>query len=103
MTLDELERKAKAAEWKDDSEPKTYEHFIAVERFQEAITAPLVLALIERVRELERDRHTVAHELGCADDAGAYAANNAVARIQSLEAALDRAYNGDASEKDVNA
>lgn len=79
LDLDELERKAKFANTPPVSSM--------------AIDPVVVLALIERVRDLEADRHTVAHELGCTDDAAAYAAGNAVARIRSLEAALDRAYN----------
>lgn len=44
-----------------------------------------VVLMAERVKELERDRHTVAHELGCADDACAYAVQAATQRVQELE------------------
>ena len=77
LDLDELERRAKAAR--------------EVAPGNELVTAPYdaILALIERVRELDRDRHAVAHEFGCADDAGAYAAQAAMQRTRELEVRID--------------
>jgi len=56
------------------------------------LTDPRVVErlLLDRIAELEHERHTVAVELECADDACAHAAQQARQRVAGLEAFLGR-------------
>lgn len=72
--------------------------------FIAAANPAVVLALLDRIGELEADRKTVAHELSCEVTACSYAAQAAVSRVAKLERCLaeapDHWENGEPFEKD---
>lgn len=111
LDLDELERKAKAALWPDDTEPKTHEHFVALIAMQEAVTPSAVLALIERVRDAEAEKAADVERAEYwrveANRVHAEALAKANERVRQLEKKLaeapDNWENGEAFEKDINA